>query len=583
MLFKFIWKYLKPYSILFGIGLVTVFITSGLLLIGPSYAGQIVDKVIKNGHTELLVPFLLIMAGATLLRSVLRYLFQLDFETVSQRVIFNARQDIYNNFQTFDSEYFDKTRTGDIMTRLTGDIDAVRHFVAWVIYMIIENSLVFILGLAYMFYINATVSLLVVVCTLPTAYLATKLTTAVKPSFKKIRTQFSKLNTVVEENISGNRVVKAFAKEDYEIKKFDKVNLKYKKTNLESAKVWSKFLPPIEFFSGSLGILILLFGGYFVIKGKMTMGELVTFNSLTWMVNNPLRMSGWLVNDCQRVSASVEKIVEILDVKPTIVNAPNAVKNDKISGNIEFKNVSFKYGDEYALQNINLKVNAGDTIGIVGPTGSGKTTLMNLLYRFYDCTSGEILIDGVNIKNIDLNSLRKNIGTTMQDVFLFSDTIEGNIAYGVPTATLEDVKFAATLADADGFIKELEEGYDTIIGERGVGLSGGQKQRISLARALIKKPSILILDDTTSAVDMETEYSIQSALKKYNNNRTTFVIAHRISSVKNATKIIVLNEGKIIEAGTHNELIAKKNYYYDVYMNQVGNYDEVQSEVIVNG
>jgi ATP-binding cassette subfamily B protein len=473
-----------------------------------------------------------------------------------------------------DFAFYDKTRTGDIMARMTGDIEAVRHFISWVIYMVFENSLIFIFGVSVMFSINAPFTLILLVFTPPVAYFSRKLSIEVKPAFSGIRMQFSRLNTVVQENISGNRVVKAFAKEDYEIKKFDKENRRFKDKNLRAAGVWGKYLPILESFSGSFNILLILIGGIWVINKNLTMGQLVTFNSLIFAINNPLRMAGWIINDVQRFAASAEKLIELWKCKTNIDDAINALERENKSGIVEFNNVSFSYnGEEPVLKNISLKVNPGETVGIIGPTGSGKSTLINLLCRFYDCTEGNITIDGVDLKDIQLNALRRSISVTMQDVFLFSDTIEGNIAYGVPDISFEEVVKSAKVAGAHEFITSLEEGYDTIIGERGVGLSGGQRQRIALARALIKNPSILILDDTTSAVDMETEHAIQKSLNSINGDKTTFIIAHRISSVKDANKIIVLEEGTIIEEGNHQELMDKEGYYYNVYMNQYGNFE----------
>jgi ATP-binding cassette subfamily B protein len=300
---------------------------------------------------------------------------------------------------------------------------------------------------------------------------------------------------------------------------------------------------------------------------------MVTVSGYLWMLNNPLRMAGWLANDYQRFVTSAEKIYATIKEEPGIKTPDNGVKTQRFQGNLEFKHVNYRADDDVILKDINFKVKPGQTVGIIGATGSGKSTLMNLLCRFYDVTEGEITIDGVNLKDMDLYRLRSNIGMAMQDVFLFSDTIEGNIAYGNPNSTLEEVKEAAKVANAHDFIMNMPDGYDTIVGERGMGLSGGQKQRISLARALLKNPSIVILDDTTSAVDMETETQIQQQLGSLS-DKTVFIIAHRISSIKDADLILVLDDGKIIECGNHDSLIDKKGYYYTVFNHQYGEFDQ---------
>jgi ATP-binding cassette subfamily B protein len=513
------------------------------------------------------------MIGVTLGKSIIRYCYQINFENISQRTIYNMREKMYKDLQAQDFNFYDRTRTGDIMTRMTADIDTVRHFIAWVIYNVFENVLVFIFAIITMFTINIKFTLIMLLVTPVTAYFAYKLSTTVKSNFASIREQFSKLNTVVQENISGNRIVKAFAKENYEIQKFSKVNIGYKEKNIEAAKVWEKYLPILDSLASILMVVLILIGGLMVIKHSLTLGELITFNSLIFAINNPLRMAGWLINDIQRFAASGEKIIELLEEKPEIKNSKNYVQKDMFKGAVEFKNVTFSYGDETVLKDININIKPGETVAIVGPTGSGKSTLTSLICRFYDSTSGEVLIDGVNIKKLDIKKLRENVAVAMQDIFLFSDTIEGNIAYGVPDASMEKVQWVASLAGAHDFIVNMPEGYDTIIGERGVGLSGGQKQRIALARALLKNPSILILDDTTSSVDVETEHKIQNTLNSYFKSKTTFIIAHRISSVKDADKIFVLNEGRIVEQGKHNELLSKKGYYYGVFINQLGDFD----------
>ncbi|MBX4261144.1 ABC transporter ATP-binding protein/permease [Clostridium estertheticum] len=580
MAFRWVWKYAKKYNIKIIIGFILVIICSAMNMVAPYLSGTIVDRVIMGKESNILIPLLGVIIAVILLRSILRYIFLILLENMSQDSIFDIRNDIYSNLQKLDFDFFDKTSTGDIMNKMTGDIDAVRHFLAWVGYNVLENSFIFLFGIAIMSSINYKLTLILLMFTPPIAYFARKLAIDVKPTFFNVRQQFSKLNSVAQENISGNRVVKAFAKEEFEIGKFGKENDEFRKRNIDSAKVWGKYLPIIDSLSISLNIVIILIGGIMVINQSITIGNLVTFNAMIFTINNPMRMAGWLINDIQRFSASGEKIIELMNTKPKIKNSENQVEEDRIKGNIEFKNVNFNYGDEEVLENINLKVSTGQTIAIIGHTGSGKSTFVSLLCRFYECTKGEILIDGYDIKDFNLRRLRKNIAVAMQDIFLFSDTIEGNIAYGLPTASMDEVRWAAGIAGADDFINKMEEGYDTIVGERGVGLSGGQKQRISLARALLKNPSIIILDDTTSSLDIQTENNIRHSLDKYFKDKTTFIIAHRISSVKNADMILVLNNGRIVERGTHSELLVKKGEYYNVYINQFGNFDDAKGKEV---
>lgn len=577
--FKWIWQYLRKHKFIFLVSFVLVTSVILLNMVNPYVQGLIVDRVIKGGETGILLTLALIMIGATLLKSVIRYVYQCIFEVVSQGVTFDVREDIYKKVQALDFEFFDKTKTGDVMSRMTGDLEAVRHFTAYVIFQMFMNLFTFITVMVILFSINALFTLALLAVAPFISILSYKLATTVKPVFTKIREQFSRLNSVVQENISGNRVIKAFAKEDYEIYKFSRENAGFKEKNLDAAKIWEKYLPVLDSLAGFLSIVIIIVGGIMVINKTITIGQLVTFNGFVWALNGPMRMAGWLINDTQRFAASAEKIMLILEREPKIVNEDKPVKKERLTGMIEFRNVCFTYGDEKILTNISFKAKPGQTIAVLGPTGSGKSSLVNLISRFYDCSEGEVLIDGVNIKCHDLKKLRENVAVAMQDIFLFSDTIEGNIAYGTPDIPIERVEWAAEMADANSFIKEFKDGYDTIIGERGVGLSGGQKQRIALARAIIKDPAILILDDTTSSVDIETEHEIHKTLKEYYCDKTTFIIAHRISSVKNADLILVLENGKITERGTHEELLAMRGYYYSVFYNQYGDFDLNSSDI----
>lgn len=574
---KWFFSFLKKYRVKLGIALCLVAIASGLALVNPYISGIIVDDVIYGNQKELLYKLVVLLILTTIVRSIVKYTFLYIFESSSQGMLCTMRDYVYRRLLAQDFNFYNKNRTGDLMSRQTGDMDAIRHFVAYVIYGIFENTLLFSLALIMIFTVNVKLALcmiLVLPITAITTYYQLK---AVKPTFHKIRQCFSSLNTFVQENISGNRVVKAFAKEDYEILKFNKENDAYRDAELASASIWRKYVPIFEFLANCLSVILYLVGGIMVIRGEISLGKLITVSGYLWMLNNPLRQAGWLANDYQRFVTSVEKIYGTITTEPNIKEPNHPISCEKFGGSIEFRKVNYNAEDEVILKDINFKVEAGQTVGIIGATGSGKSTLMNLLCRFYDVTDGEILMDGVNLKDLDLYSLRNNIGMAMQDVFLFSDTIEGNIAYGNPHCTFEQVETAAKIANAHDFIMSTPDGYDTVVGERGMGLSGGQKQRISLARALLKDPSIVILDDTTSAVDMETESQIQQELHSIGGERTVFIIAHRISSIKDADQILVVDDGRIVESGTHDSLISKKGYYYTVFMHQYGEFDQMKS------
>lgn len=562
--------FLKKYRLAIVIGLVLMTVIVACAIVNPYISGMIVDDVIQGGAYDLLPKLIGIMLAVTAVRAILRYATQMMFETCSQGVLYRMRDAVYRKLLQEDFAFYNRNRTGDLMSRQTGDMDAIRHFVAFVIYTVYENILMFIFALVMIFMVNVKLALCMM-AVLPfclfTTYLQSKY---VKPRFHECRQSFSSLNAFVQENISGNRVVKAFAKEEYEKEKFEKENDKYREAELGAASIWCRFVPIFELLSNLLMVVLILYGGYQAICGEMTLGNLVTVNGYLWMLSNPLRFAGWWVNDVQRFITSVEKIYDTYSKEPDVKKPKKGIKRKEMQGNIEFSNVSYEVEGEDIIHNISFSVEKGQTVGILGSTGAGKSTIMNLLCRFYDVTEGEVLVDGINVKNWDLHDLRDNIGMAMQDVFLFSDTIEGNIAYGKPDCTFEEVKEAAVMSDANLFIKAMPDGYQTIVGERGVGLSGGQKQRISLARALLKKPSILILDDTTSAVDMETESYIQEQLKKLGRKHTVFVIAYRISSIKDADVIFVMDEGRIVERGDHESLLKQNGYYATVYKHQNG-------------
>lgn len=569
---KWVFTYVNKYKFRFYSAFVAALICSLMSMINPYLSGVIVDDVIMKNKSGILIYILGIMIFITGIKSVIRYTYQMVFEHVSQNVIFEIRQQMYEKLQELDLDYYNRTRTGDIMARMTGDMDAIRHFIAWVMYNIFENVTMFVFAIGTMFVINSQFTIFMFLLTPLVAYCAYKMTVKCNPIFYDIRERFSKLNTVVQENISGNRVVKAFAKEKYEISKFEERNKEYMDSNMDLAKVIQKYMPMLNALSNMFSVIMILVGGILIINEKLTMGELVIFNGLIWAINNPVNMVGWLINDVQRFLAASKKMRMLLGEQTKVANPKNGIKPSKIKGEIEFRNVNFEYGDEQVLKNVNFHVRPGQRVAIFGQTGSGKSTIINLIERFYDAQSGEVLIDGVDIKKYDLHALIRNISISMQDVFLFSNTIEDNIRYGIPDIDNSKISWAAEMSDADNFINKLADSYETIVGERGVGLSGGQKQRITLARSIIKDPSILILDDTTSALDVETEAAIQRNLKSIYKGKTTFIIAHRISSIKNSDLILVLDNGEIIESGTHEELINAHGHYYDVYKEQYGEY-----------
>lgn len=552
-------------------------ICSSLLYIAFPFISQIITDEILVGVTQpdgsvtrnldILPMMLALMLGTQFLRSADRYGMVLILEHVSQTMLQRLRTQIYSILSLQDPSFYDEYRTGDLMTRLTGDMDLVRHTVAWISYSVVESVSLFVMSMAYFLTINVKLTLILLALT-PLILLSTYFySKSVYPLYAHLREKLSGMNSIAQENISGNKVVRAFAREDFECEKFDRCNGDFRQANLAANFQWLKFFPFVEGFSQSLNIIIVLCGGLFIIGGQMSPGDLVAFSLLSWGISGPMRDMGMFLNDLQRFFASANKVMEIQNMQPRIENPSNGHKQDEpIKGGVEFQNVSYRYGyneNQYALRHINLSIRGGETVAIMGSTGSGKTTLINAIVRLIDVTKGSVLVDGIDVREWDLTALRKNVGVATQDVLLYSNTVDANIAYSDPDMPAEDVKYFAELAAAQ-FIKKLPEGFDTIIGERGTGLSGGQKQRIALARALAARPSILILDDTTSAVDMETEYYIQNSLKNLPYACTKIIIAQRISSVRHADKILIMSEGEIVQCGTHDELFHQEGYYREI-------------------
>lgn len=568
---RWIFGYLKNYKYKYIFALLLVLFTCAINMVNPFISGKIVDKVLGENETNLLLPLITVMISIVVFKGIIAYIYQMILEKISQDILFKIRKDLYDKLMELDINFYSKVKTGDLMARMTGDTDAIRHFVAWVVYNIISSITTFCFAIISMMYVNATLTIFMLLISPLIGLLTYKMSKEISPTFHNIREAYSKLNSIVQENISGNRVVRAFGREKFEIDKFNVENKNYKERNLDTIKVTRKYIPKLEFLSNSLSVVMILVGGILVATNKITFGELIIFNSLLWALNNPMRMCGYLINDTQRFIASSEKIIELLKTESSIKNNEETINLRKFKGNIRFENVSLDIDGRRVINNVSFEANAGQTIGLVGHTGSGKSLIINLLSRFYDATEGEIYIDGINIKDIELDTLRGNIATAMQDIFLFSDTVKDNIAFSNPKASFSEIKKISKKAQAHNFIKNLEDGYETIIGERGVGLSGGQRQRVSLARAMIKDASIFVLDDVTSAVDMETEKKIQYELKNMEEKKTTFIIAHRISSLKQADLILVLDNGEIVERGTHDELIREHGYYSNIFYTQYGN------------
>lgn len=551
---------------LFVIGLILSAVTSAMLIINPMLSQRLIDEVITPQNTALLLPLLGAMMAVQLVRLSLRYIMVICLEKNSQQMLDDIRRKMFDVIQNQDHIFFNRIRTGDLMTRMTNDLDMIRHSLAWISYMSVDSIIIFLVTLIYLFTVNWKLTLCLAAIT-PFILIITRVfSKIIHPMYVTLRARLSSLNTVAQENIEGNRVVKAFAREEFEKQKFDEKNQEFRESNLKATYVGVKFTPVIDLLSQSLTVITLLAGGIFMMNGELTAGEMMAFSSLTWALANPLKNLAMIINDIQRFSASSSMIIEIFYAQPTIVDHAAAKEPDhRLHGEISFDHVNLKASGHTILEDIDIHVPAGHTLGVMGTTGSGKTSLVNLLNRFYDVSSGSVSIDGIDVREIPLNSLRRSVSMAMQDVFLFSDTVEGNIAYGDTSMTFDEVRACAKAADADGFINRMQDGYDTLIGERGVGLSGGQRQRISLARAIAMKPSVLILDDTTSAVDMETEKYIQHQLRNLPFPCTKVMIAQKVSSVQDADEIIILDEGKIIERGTHEELLEKRGYYYGIW------------------
>lgn len=576
---RWLFANLSGYGALYALGMILTVVYNGMQLTVPIFSQKIVDLFLSGKesaavnlelHRDWLLWLLAGMVGLTFLRTFLVYHTCMIFERVSQGMLYRIRNRLFRKILNQDMGFYDRYRTGDLMTRLTGDLDAVRHMVAWVVRTVIECVSLLLSAAIYFIYLDPIMAVSILALSPLIFFVTLAFKRQVAPMHQQLREKMSELNTAAQENISGNRVVKAFAREQYEIERFQERNEDYSKARKETSLLWLKYYPVIELCADALPVILMVLGGFFLMRGRLSFGEYVAYSGLLWTVANPMRNLGNIINEFQRFHSAAQKVMELDAAEPVIVSAAPSGKEETLRGRVEFRNVSFSYGEREVLHRVNLTVEAGQTVAIMGETGSGKTSLIQLIPRFYDPQEGEVLVDGKNVKDWELKKLRGHIGMATQDVLLFSDSIDGNIAYGDSKMPASQVEYFARSAAAAEFIERMPDRYETIVGERGVGLSGGQKQRISLARALAIRPAILILDDTTSAVDLETEKHIQDSLSRLDFPCTKIIIAQRISSAKDADRIFVLEHGVISEQGTHAELLAKQGYYYQVAMLQNG-------------
>jgi ATP-binding cassette subfamily B protein len=549
-------------------------------MFNPYFVGEIIDEVVMNGKMDYLRTALLALAGITLGRAVLGYAKELSFDISSAKVIVNLRKNLFDHIQKLSFSFFDENNTGELMSRIKEDTENIMNAICFGFMLFLEQIIYFLIATVVLLTINWKLALISLITMPVIEFVVFKLERSVGRTYEKISDQRAVLNTTAQQNIAGVRVVKAFGREKYEIQKFLRQNEENYNINLEQAKAMARYNPPIEFLSNLVLVLVITIGGYFVIGDEMTLGTLVAFSNYIFMLIWPMRMMGWLTNVLAQCIASVKKIDKLFDEEPTIKNCEAPIKPERIQGHVEFRNVSFDFDGINVLKDIYINVKPGSTVAVMGMTGAGKSSLVNLIGRYYECATGHVLVDGIDVKDMELSNLRRNVSSVMQDVFLFSDTIEDNIKFGAGEVTDEVFKAACNDAMVEEFVSQMPEGYQTVIGERGLGLSGGQKQRISIARALVRDAKVLVMDDSTSALDMETEYAIQKAMER-RKSITCFIIAHRISAVKNADEILYFEDGRIAERGNHEELLRLRGRYYDTYCEQYRDYVEaVEKEVI---
>lgn len=544
-------------------------------LITPNLLRRLIDDAIipmKFGDVPALA---LTVLGVVFIKACLQFGHGFFGGRLGNFLAYRLRNACYEKLQFLSFHYYDTAKTGDLMSRLTGDLEAIRLFIGFGFAQLLNVFFMVTFGSVMMFSLNWQLTLVTLITMPLLAAVAFRFESRIHPAFQEMRLALGALTTTVQENVTGVRTVKSFAREPFEVEKFSGRNERYKDNQLFAAGLWSRFFPVMEFLACACVAILLGVGGTLVIKDKMTLGELVAFFSLIWYIIGPIWALGFHINNYTQSKASGERVLEVLNRQIEVQDKPETkdFQSGEVKGHIVFDHVTFAYGNKLpAVTDIDFEAKPGSVIGFLGGTGSGKSTIIQLLMRAYDVDQGSIRLDGIDIQDLGVRNLRAQIATVFQETFLFSSTIRNNIAYGLKDVSMEEVVRAAKLAKAHDFIMEMPDGYETIVGERGLGLSGGQKQRVAIARALLKNPRILILDDATSAVDMETEHEIQLGFQEVMRGRTTLIIAHRISSLRHADQILVMDGGRVVQRGTHEELIQIPGPYRDVYRIQYADY-----------
>jgi ATP-binding cassette, subfamily B, multidrug efflux pump len=559
--------FLKPYTWQILATLLILLILTGLNLLVPRIIQTVIDDGLLRGDTGYLIRAALLLFGLGLASAILNLGNRYGSEWIAARVGYDLRNRLYDHVQHLPFTYHDHTQSGQLISRCIEDVRSIERFAGGAVadlvrFVLLTMGIIYIMASA-----NPLLAGIALLPMLPLILMTSIFGTKVGGLFFIVDNAVGEVSNRLQENVVGVQVVRAFARENYEIKRFDVANKEVFKSWIHVIDEWAKIMPTTNWLTAVSIILILWFGGQMVMDGTLTIGAIVAFNAYVLMLAEPAQQLTGLVNAGGEAAAGAQRVFEVLDTEPAIQSSDSAIKLDTLRGEVEFRDVCLKYKDEKtaSLNGINLQVEPNRIVALIGPTGSGKTSFVNLIPRFYDITEGQVLVDGVDVREMDLVSLRKQIGIVLQTSLLFSDTIKANIAYGRPDATMDEIIAAAKAAQAHEFIESFTNGYETIVGERGVTLSGGQRQRVAIARALLMKPRILILDDSTSSVDTQTEKLIQTALDTLMEGRTTFVIAHRLSTVRRADMILVMDKGQIVERGTHEELLARGGLYNEIH------------------